>query len=100
IMFLLHFFSVKGFVKAEYSFSLFKVSTVILFIVVGVMLIPGIMIGGEGAGWHNWTVGAAPFKGGFAAMIGVAMIVGSSFKGTELIGIAASESNDPAKNLP
>ena len=37
---------------------------------------------------------------GFAAMIGVAMIVGFSFQGTELIGIAAGESEDPAKNIP
>lgn len=64
------------------------------------MMITGIMKGGEGAGWHNWTVGEAPFKGGFAAMIGVAMIVGFSFQGTELIGIAAGESKDPAKNIP
>lgn len=100
IMFLLNFISVKGFGEAEYWFSLIKVSTVILFIVVGVMMITGIMKGGEGAGWHNWTVGEAPFKGGFAAMIGVAMIVGFSFQGTELIGIAAGESKDPAKNIP
>ena len=33
-------------------------------------------------------------------MIGVAMIVGFSFQGTELIGIAAGESEDPAKNIP
>lgn len=33
-------------------------------------------------------------------MIGVAMIVGFSFQGTELIGIAAGESKDPAKNIP
>ena len=100
IMFLLNFISVKGFGEAEYWFSLIKVSTVILFIVVGVMMITGIMKGGEGAGWHNWTVGEAPFKGGFAAMIGVAMIVGFSFQGTELIGIAAGESEDPEKNIP
>ncbi|EPL8094755.1 amino acid permease [Morganella morganii] len=100
IMFLLNFISVKGFGEAEYWFSLIKVSTVILFIIVGVMMITGIMKGGEGAGWHNWTVGEAPFKGGFAAMIGVAMIVGFSFQGTELIGIAAGESKDPAKNIP
>ena len=83
-MFLLNFISVKGFGEAEYWFSLIKVSTVILFIVVGVMMITGIMKGGEGAGWHNWTVGEAPFKGGFAAMIGVAMIVGFSFRALNL----------------
>ncbi len=42
----------------------------------------------------------APFAGGFSAMIGVAMIVGFSFQGTELIGIAAGESENPEKNIP
>ncbi|CAJ0990653.1 amino acid permease [Sodalis praecaptivus] len=100
IMFLLNVISVKGFGEAEYWFSLIKVVTVVVFIAVGVLMIFGILRGGEQAGWHNWTVGDAPFAGGFASMIGVAMIVGFSFQGTELIGIAAGESADPAKNIP
>lgn len=100
LMFLLNWISVKGFGEAEYWFSLIKVTTVIIFIIVGVMMISGIMKGGESAGWHNWTIGDAPFAGGFSAMIGVAMIVGFSFQGTELIGIAAGESKDPGKNIP
>ncbi|MCW2254265.1 lysine-specific permease [Providencia alcalifaciens] len=100
IIFLLNYISVKGFGEAEYWFSLIKVVTVVIFIVVGVLMIFGIMGGAENAGWHNWTIGDAPFAGGFSAMIGVAMIVGFSFQGTELIGIAAGESQDPAKNIP
>ncbi|EPC5194089.1 amino acid permease [Edwardsiella piscicida] len=100
LIFLLNYISVKGFGEAEYWFSLIKVSTVIIFIAVGLMMIVGIMKGGDGAGFHNWTVGDAPFAGGFASMIGVAMIVGFSFQGTELIGIAAGESKDPGKNIP
>ncbi|WP_075181255.1 amino acid permease [Pantoea sp. 1.19] len=100
VMFMLNVISVKGFGEAEYWFSLIKVVTVVLFIAVGVAMIVGILRGGEHAGWHNWTIGDAPFAGGFSAMIGVAMIVGFSFQGTELIGIAAGESADPAKNIP
>ncbi|WP_350304764.1 amino acid permease [Photorhabdus viridis] len=100
LIFLLNFISVKGFGEAEYWFSLIKVSTVIVFIAVGLLMISGIMKGAEGAGWHNWAMDDAPFAGGFSAMIGVAMIVGFSFQGTELIGIAAGESKDPEKNIP
>ena len=100
VIFLLNFISVKGFGEAEYWFSLIKVVTVVIFIAVGVLMIFGIMNGAENAGWHNWEIGDAPFAGGFSAMIGVAMIVGFSFQGTELIGIAAGESQDPAKNIP
>jgi lysine-specific permease len=63
-------------------------------------MIIGILRGGEHAGWHNWQIGDAPFAGGFSAMIGVAMIVGFSFQGTELIGVAAGESQDPQTNIP
>ncbi|WP_445497447.1 amino acid permease [Photorhabdus sp. SF281] len=100
LIFLLNVISVKGFGEAEYWFSLIKVSTIIVFIAVGLLMISGIMKGAESAGWHNWTMGDAPFAGGFSAMIGVAMIVGFSFQGTELIGIAAGESKDPEKNIP
>ncbi|CCG87747.1 amino acid permease [Erwinia piriflorinigrans] len=100
LIFLLNYISVKGFGEAEYWFSLIKVVTVVVFIVVGVMMIAGILRGAESAGWQNWQIGDAPFSGGFSAMIGVAMIVGFSFQGTELIGIAAGESKDPAKNIP
>ncbi|WP_127958367.1 amino acid permease [Serratia microhaemolytica] len=100
LIFLLNYISVKGFGEAEYWFSLIKVTTVVVFIVLGVLMIVGILKGGEQAGWQNWTIGDAPFSGGFAAMIGVAMIVGFSFQGTELVGIAAGESKDPAKNIP
>lgn len=100
LMFLLNVISVKGFGEAEYWFSLIKVSTVLIFIVVGVLMIFGILQGEKNTGWHNWHIGDAPFSGGFAAMIGVAMIVGFSFQGTELIGIAAGESENPEKNIP
>ncbi|WP_294902823.1 amino acid permease [Tatumella sp. UBA2305] len=100
VIFLLNVISVKGFGEAEYWFSLIKVVTVVIFIIVGLLMVTGIMRGTDSGGWHNWTIGGAPFAGGFSAMIGVAMIVGFSFQGTELIGIAAGESENPGKNVP
>ena len=105
IMFLLNVISVKGFGEAEYWFAAIKVITVVIFIAVGLMMIVGILHGSERAQTFsehlaNWSVGEAPFAGGFAALIGVAMIVGFSFQGTELIGIAAGESADPGRNIP
>ncbi|VAX76714.1 Lysine-specific permease [Serratia symbiotica] len=100
LMFLLNYISVKGFGEAEYWFSLIKVTTVIIFIAIGILMIFGVLKGGEHSGLQNWTLGEAPFSGGFPAMIGVAMIVGFSFQGTELIGIAAGESENPSKNIP
>ncbi len=72
----------------------------VIFIGVGLATIFGIMHGVESPGFSNFTMGDAPFVGGFQAMVGVAMIAGFSFQGTELIGIAAGESENPRKNIP
>lgn len=104
VIFGINYVSVKGFGETEYWFSLIKVATVVIFIITGTLMIFGILSPGEGLektkGWDNWTMGDAPFVGGLPAMIGVAMYVGFSFQGTELIGIAAGESENPAKHIP
>ncbi|MBS0344201.1 MAG: amino acid permease, partial [Proteobacteria bacterium] len=100
LMFLLNAVSVRGFGEAEFWFALIKVVAVVAFIAIGTFMIFGIMTGERSPGLANFTVGDAPFVGGLPAMIGVAMIAGFSFQGTELIGVAAGESADPARNIP
>jgi lysine-specific permease len=99
IMFLLNYLSVKGFGEAEYWFSLIKVVTVVIFIIIGTLMIFGIM-GNQTIGFKNFTIGDAPFHGGFMAMLGIFMAAGFSFQGTELLGIAAGETDNPAKAIP
>ncbi|ETI68195.1 amino acid permease [Neobacillus vireti] len=99
IMFLLNYLSVKGFGEAEYWFSLIKVVTVVIFIIIGTLMIFGIM-GDHAIGFKNFTIGDAPFHGGFMAMLGIFMAAGFSFQGTELLGIAAGETDNPAKAIP
>lgn len=102
IMFALNAISVRGFGEAEYWCALIKVITVVAFIIIGTLMICGIMRGdfSHANGLANLTMGDAPFVGGLPAMIGVAMIAGFSFQGTELIGVAAGESADPARTIP
>ncbi|MEJ9231447.1 amino acid permease [Peribacillus butanolivorans] len=99
LIFLLNYVSVKGYGEGEYWFSLIKVATIIIFIVVGILMIFGIM-NGEATGFKNFTVGDAPFAGGFLATLGIFIAAGFSFQGTEIVGVAAGESEDPAKNVP
>jgi len=99
IMFLLNYLSVKGFGEAEYWFSFIKVATVIVFIIVGLLMIVGIL-GGQVIGLKNFTINDAPFHGGFFTMLGVFMAAGFSFQGTELLGVAAGETDNPGKNIP
>ncbi|MEK4028362.1 MULTISPECIES: amino acid permease [Bacillaceae] len=99
LIFLLNYLSVKGYGEGEYWFSFIKVSAVIIFIIVGLLMIFGIM-GGEVIGFKNFTVDEAPFSGGFLGVFIVFVAAGFSFQGTEIVGVAAGESEDPAKNVP
>jgi lysine-specific permease len=99
IIFGLNILTVKGYGESEFWFSLIKVITIIIFIGIGLLMIFGIMKGNP-AGFSNLTKGDAPFKGGFFSIVSVFMIVGFSFQGTELVGVAAGESENPKKDMP
>ena len=100
----LNMLSVRAYGESEYWFALIKVLTVIVFLAVGLLTIVGIL-GGSYIGFANFTTGDAPFLGHglggqFLAVLGVFLIAGFSFQGTELIGIAAGESENPEKSIP
>lgn len=99
IIFLLNYFSTKSFGEAEFWFSLIKVITIIVFLLIGLLTIIGI-IGGEFVGFKNFTISEAPIPSNGLSILSVFMIAGFSFQGTELIGVAAGESKNPKKNVP
>ncbi|PET56496.1 gamma-aminobutyrate permease [Bacillus sp. AFS001701] len=95
----LNLLSVKGYGESEFWFSLIKVVTVVVFLVVGIAMIFGIL-SGHHAGFKNFTVGDAPFHNGFLGVLSIFIVAGFSFQGTELIGVAAGETEHPEKNVP
>ena len=95
----LNLFSAKAYGESEFWFASIKIVTVIVFLIIGIATILGIL-GGEWIGLKNFTVGEAPFVGGAKSIFMVFLIAGFSFQGTELVGIAAGESEDPEKNIP
>lgn len=99
IIFGLNILSVKGYGEGEYWFSFIKVATIIIFIIVGILMILGIMKG-DAIGFKNFSIGDAPFHGGLLAVIGVFLTAGFSFQGTEIVGVAAGESENPRENVP
>ncbi|MED3563680.1 amino acid permease [Bacillus xiapuensis] len=99
VIFLLNVLSVKGYGESEFWFSIIKVATIIIFIVVGLLMIFGIMKGHTG-GFENLTKGDAPFHGGLISIFSVFMVVGFAFQGTEMVGVAAGESENPEKDMP
>jgi lysine-specific permease len=100
IMFLLNYLSVKGFGEAEFWFAMIKVVTVIIFIITGLLIIFDIMGGKNPIGFTNFVANGGPFNGGFFTILGVFMVAGFSFQGTELLGVTAGESEDPEKDIP
>ena len=100
VIFFINALTVKGFGESEFLFSLVKVVAIIFFIIIGLYMIGKIMLDPMQSITKNWTIAEAPFVGGFNALIGVAMIAGFSFQGTEMVGVAAGESKDPKKTIP
>lgn len=101
LMFAINFFSARSFGEAEFWFASVKVCAVAAFIVTGLLLAAGAVPGHDAVGLRNWNAdGEGSFAGGFAAFLGVAMVVGYSFQGTELAGVAAGESKTPEKTIP
>lgn len=99
LIFGLNALSVRAYGESEYWFSIIKVATVIVFLIVGVLTIFGIL-GGHFIGFKNFTTGNAPINGGFFAILGIFLVAGFSFQGTELVGIAAGESKNPKESVP
>lgn len=99
VIFLLNYLSVKGYGEGEYWFSFIKVAAIVIFIVIGLLMIVGIM-GGQTIGFKNFTVGKAPFSGGILGTFAIFLTAGFSFQGTEIVGVAAGESENPTKTIP
>ncbi|NBH29833.1 amino acid permease [Staphylococcus warneri] len=104
IIFALNSLSVRVYGESEYWFALIKVVTVIIFIVIGLLTIVGIM-GGKFVGFETFTKGSGPILGGnlgasLLSILGVFLVAGFSFQGTELIGITAGESENPERAVP
>ncbi|MCI1675784.1 MAG: amino acid permease [Ancrocorticia sp.] len=99
ILVVLNALSARAYGEGEFWFALIKVTTVVLFLVLGTLMIVGVM-GGDSVGTENWTVGEAPFVNGGLGVLAIFMVAGFSFQGTELIGVAAGEADNPTETVP
>lgn len=92
--------TVKAYGNMESWFSMIKVVTIILMIVLGLMVI----VLGFGNGWQPigfsnlWRHGPF-FAGGFKGFMFALSIVITSYQGIEVIGITAGETENPKKAI-
>ncbi len=99
LILVLNVFAVHFYGEIEYWIASIKVIAVVVFIIFSILLIIGIR-GGQPIDFRNWTIGDAPFHGGWLATFGVFIVTGFSFQGTELVGVAAGEVKDPHVSIP
>ncbi|MFC4653186.1 amino acid permease [Lactococcus nasutitermitis] len=93
--------SARAYGEAEFWMALVKVIAVIAFLAVGVLTIVGIFHQPGLSVVKNLSAGGNHgFVGGAGGMLAVLMIAGFSFQGTEIVGIAAGESENPEKTVP
>ena len=95
----INMFGVKGYGEAEFVASMIKIIAVIGFIILGIVLNCG---GGPEGGyiggkyWHD----PGAFNNGFKGLCSVLVTAAFSYSGTEMVGLAAAETENPRKALP
>ncbi|BAQ24405.1 amino acid permease [Streptococcus troglodytae] len=102
LIFGLNALSVRSFAEAESFFSSIKVLAILVFIILGFGAMFGLVsFNGKHEAFlfsHLTAHGALPK--GLPALISVMLAVNYAFSGTELIGIAAGETNNPKEAVP
>ncbi|KAI5286617.1 hypothetical protein KEM54_006642 [Ascosphaera aggregata] len=100
---IINVFGVLGYGEFEFWAALLKLVAVIIFMVVAIVLVAG---GGPSNGKYNHYLGAhyyyhpGAFHNGFKGFCSVFVTAAFSFSGSELVGLAAAESQTPQISLP
>lgn len=102
ILFSLNALSAKAFGEAEFWFSSIKIIAILLFIALGGAAMFGLidLKGGQEAPFLSRFTAYGLLPNGISALIITMIAVNFSFQGTELIGIAAGESETPEVTIP
>lgn len=101
ILFAVNAISARSFAETEFWFSAIKVAAILLFIIIGIGAIFGMihLKDGEPAPlFRHLTDHGGLFPNGVFAILLTMVTVNFSFQGTELVGIAAGESESPEKH--
>jgi S-methylmethionine transporter len=94
--------STRAFAESEFWLSMVKVATVLVFILLGFSCIFGFIPfdGYSSAPMFNNLTEHGWLPNGLFPLFATLLIVNFAFNGTEMIGIAAGETENPEKNVP
>ncbi len=102
LMTITNLLSVRSFGEFEFWFSLLKVVAIVAFILAGIaaMIGLGARFGVPRIGLSNYLGQGGFFPNGIRGVFLAMVMVMLAYGGTEVIGIAAAETQDPEKNVP
>lgn len=101
LLFVLNALTTKGFAEAEFWFASIKVVAVIAFIIIGGAAIFGLIPLADRPTPHLTNLAPSGlFPAGITIIFVTMMNVIFSYQGSELVGIAAGETENPEKNIP
>jgi len=90
---------VSNFGEFEFWFAALKVTAIIGFLVVGVLLVFGLLPGTEPVGFTHFLGDGGFMPNGFAGIASGLLVVAFAFGGIEIVTIAAAESKDPERAI-
>mgnify|MGYP001164604836 CR=1 FL=1 len=101
LLFCLNALSTRGFAESEFWFAGIKVFAVLFFLIIGIAAIFGIIpLEDRPAPFFTNFAPSGLFPAGLAVIFVTMMNVIFSYQGSELVGIAAGETENPEKNIP
>lgn len=101
VLFALNALTTRAFAEAEFWFAGVKVVAVVIFIIIGIAVILGfIPLADREVQPFTNLAPTGLFPAGIAIIFVTMMNVIFSYQGSELVGIAAGETEEPEKNIP
>ncbi|KAL6405327.1 General amino-acid permease GAP1 [Ilyonectria robusta] len=98
-IFAINMCGIKAYGEAEFIFSIIKITAIVGFILLGMVINIGGPPEGGYIGGYYWQ-NPRPFNNGFKGFCTVLVTTAFAFGGTELVGLAATEADNPYKSLP
>ncbi|CAN6672063.1 general amino-acid permease Gap1p [Trichomonascus vanleenenianus] len=96
----INIFGVRGYGEAEFVFSIIKVVAVVGFVILGIVINCGGGPNGGYIGAKYWHDPGSFAHGSWRSFFTVLINATFSFSGSELVGLAAAEAENPRKSLP
>lgn len=90
---------VRNYGEFEFWFAILKVGAIIAFILIGIALLLGLLPGVASPGLSNITGHGGFMPKGLAGIGAALLVVIFAFGGTEIVAVAAAETQDPERSL-